>query len=63
MDRCRASSLSEIGRSMPIGPGEAIGGAKVANLNARSGRQGLTIVVNPSSGQPLTKFRWGHLDG
>ena len=48
---------------MPIGPGEAIGGAKVANLNARSGRQGLTIVVNPSSGQPLTKFRWGHLDG
>ena len=42
-----------------IGPGEAIGGAKVANLNVPS-QDGwnLTIVVNPSNGQPLSKFRW-----
>jgi uncharacterized iron-regulated membrane protein len=43
-----------------IGPGFAQGGSKVANLGFQgSDGRSLTIIVNPSSGLPLSKFHWG----
>jgi uncharacterized iron-regulated membrane protein len=43
-----------------IGPGFAMGGNNVANLGVQGADgRALTIVVNPSSGLPLSKFRWG----
>jgi uncharacterized iron-regulated membrane protein len=53
-------TFPEIGQvDAVVGPGEAIGGAKVANLTVPAQDGGtLTIVVNPSSGQLLSKFRW-----